>query len=54
MTEISNKLVSIIKDDTRLCRNSPCQNNGRCQNMPNNFICFCPQNFVGRRCQFSK
>ena len=35
-----------------LCRiHHPCLNGGRCENLPNGFICHCPHSFTGLRCE---
>ena len=33
------------------CFNSPCQNNGTCHNLEDNYTCVCPAVFTGYNCE---
>ena len=32
------------------CYDSPCQNNGTCHNLSDNYTCGCPMEFTGHNC----
>lgn len=36
------------------CESQPCQNNGTCTNMINDYLCHCTVGFNGRNCSNSK
>ena len=33
------------------CSDSPCKNNGTCENLPNGYICSCSEKFKGQNCE---
>ena len=39
--------------DINDCQPNPCMFGGICQDMVDDFMCFCRQNFTGKRCQFT-
>ena len=38
-------------EDVDECRKNPCQNRGRCQNTPGNYVCKCQPGYGGLNCQ---
>ena len=39
------------ENETNNCLSNPCHNGGRCQNLFNNFTCYCRIGYTGRMCQ---
>ncbi|XP_041429989.1 crumbs 2, cell polarity complex component S homeolog isoform X2 [Xenopus laevis] len=45
----TNVTQNCVSDD--ICRQGPCRNNGNCSVTWNDFVCSCPSNFTGKRCE---
>ena len=49
---IASYLILILSpcQDINECNNAPCQNNGTCSNLIDDFSCACPAGYTGRSC----
>lgn len=50
--QFRDRLRNFLCNNENECSSNPCQNGGVCVDMANRFICRCPSNYGGDRCQY--